>query len=148
MSLIGFGFFFMILRCLIKMFWEYCHFVICINDTFFKDKYHEILFIVIRRDGNNQIYLVVFDISRKVETKTWTLFTRGLHRCIGGRHDLSIIAHWENAINIAITNVFPIIHHSFCNQHLKGYMCVRYTKTKVIERLFWVGMCMIWFDVV
>lgn len=58
-----FRFFFMVLGCSIKVLREYYRLVICIDDAFFKGKYHWALFITIGKDGNYQIYPITFVIG-------------------------------------------------------------------------------------
>ncbi|XP_044461814.1 uncharacterized protein LOC123193094 [Mangifera indica] len=123
--------------CSIRAFREYCRPVICIDGTFLKGRYWCTLFIVVGKDGNNQIYLIAFRVGEREEMMTWTLFLRALHKCIGDLTNLAIISNRHQAITRFVREVFPNVHHGWCNHHIKGNMRARYKQTKHIERLFW-----------
>lgn len=134
----------MALGCSIRTLWEFYHLMICIYCAFLKDKNHKTLFLVVGKDSNNQIYLLVFNIDGKEEIEMWTLFIRGFYRCINNLPHLSIIVDRHNAINAVVANVFPNIHHGYCNQHIKCNMCVIYRKTKIVEGFVSMILMMLW----
>ncbi|XP_044465403.1 uncharacterized protein LOC123195648 [Mangifera indica] len=127
----------MALGCSIRAFRDFCRPVICIDGAFLKGRYWGTLFIAVGKDGNNQIFPLVFGIGGKEETITWSPFLRALYRCIGDIPNLAIISDRHNAIIRCVREVFPNAHHGWCNHHIKGNMRSRYKQTKHIEGLFW-----------
>ncbi|XP_044492696.1 uncharacterized protein LOC123216324 [Mangifera indica] len=111
-----FKFFFMCMGCSIRGFQQFCRPVICINASHLKGKYLGSLFIVVAKDGNNQIYPLAFGIGHKEGLDTWTPFLTYLRMCISDLPDLAIISDRHHSIIAAVAN---------------------FKNTKHIEGLFW-----------
>ncbi|XP_044479364.1 protein FAR1-RELATED SEQUENCE 5-like [Mangifera indica] len=132
-----FKFFFMCMGCSIRGFQQFCRPVICIDASHLKGKYLGSFFIVVAKDGNNQIYPLAFGIGHKEGLDTWTSFLTYLRMCIGDLPDLAIISDRHHSIIAAVANVMPHARHGFCNFHIKGNMRSQFKNTKHIEGLFW-----------
>ena len=73
-------------------FHECCRAAIAIDGTHLKGKYKGILFIVTAMDGNDQIFLIAFEVGHIENDWCWTWFLTKLRNVIGCPRDMIIIS--------------------------------------------------------
>lgn len=58
-------------------------------------------------DGNNQIYLIAFDVGKKEDHAVWCSFLTKFKNCIGEVAELAIMSYQHHVIYTTIVKVFP-----------------------------------------
>ncbi|XP_075099073.1 uncharacterized protein LOC142175961 [Nicotiana tabacum] len=93
--------------------WSYCRLVIAVDATFLKSKYRGVLFVVVSKDANNQIFPLYFGVAESENNEAYIWFFREMRKAIQVRHELVFLSDRNQSIVNGIRKVFPEAHHDF-----------------------------------
>lgn len=120
-----------------------CRPLIGIDGVHLSGNYKDILLSALGIDGNNEIFLIAYDIVDTESTPSWTYFFRNLKICFEKegckRDDWTFISDRMRGVDSAVNEVFPRATRRVCCQHL--YMNCKnagYSGT-AFHKLFWTA---------
>ncbi|XP_062103631.1 uncharacterized protein LOC133814721 [Humulus lupulus] len=100
-------------------FW-YCHPVICVDDTFLKNKYGGHMLCVVALDANNHLFRIVFGLVGSEDHNSWTYFMRKLQEAIGDVENLAFVSDRHASITHALEVVFSDAYHGRLGGEVQG----------------------------
>ncbi|GJY66654.1 transposase, MuDR, MULE transposase domain protein, partial [Tanacetum coccineum] len=102
---------FIALGASIHTFLNYLRPLLIIDAAHLKGEYKGTNLIAVGMDGNNQIVLVAFGISKGETGPCWSWWMSVLKECIGDHNNLLFISDRHPAIALVVHNEFPLAFH-------------------------------------
>ncbi|XP_075099296.1 uncharacterized protein LOC142176123 [Nicotiana tabacum] len=93
--------------------WSYCRLVIAVDATFLKSKYCGVLFVVVSKDTNNQIFPLCFGVAESENNEAYIWFFGEMRKTIQVRRELVFLLDRNQSIANGIRKVFPEAQHDF-----------------------------------
>ncbi|XP_019261874.1 PREDICTED: protein FAR1-RELATED SEQUENCE 4-like [Nicotiana attenuata] len=115
--------------------WSYCRPVIAIEARFLKSKYRGVLFVVVSKDANNQIFPLCFGVAESENNEAYIWFFGEMRKAIQVRRELVFLSDRNQSIANGIRKVFPEAHHGICLYHFEKNLKQRHAKATVINLL-------------
>ncbi|KAH6837263.1 hypothetical protein C2S53_003050 [Perilla frutescens var. hirtella] len=116
---------FLALGACVNVFLQYARPVFVIDGTHLKRKNKRVLFVVVTKDGNEQILPVAVGLGPIENDESWIWFLAHLHMSLGDIDDLLIVSDQHQSIKNAVQAVFPRATHGLCYYHLKNKITKR-----------------------
>ncbi|KAH6800818.1 hypothetical protein C2S52_001282 [Perilla frutescens var. hirtella] len=116
---------FLALGACVNAFIQYARLVLVIDGTHLKGKNKGVLFVVVMKDGNEQILPVAVGLGPIENDESWIWFLAHLHMTLGDIDDLLIVSDQHQSIKNAVEAVFQRATHGLCYYHLKNKMTKR-----------------------
>nr|XP_016468764.1 PREDICTED: uncharacterized protein LOC107791252 [Nicotiana tabacum] len=91
--------------------WSYCRPVIAVDAMFLKSKYRGVLFVVVSKDANNQIFPLCFGVADSENNEAYIWFFREMRKAIQVHRELVFLSDRNQSIANGIRKVFPEAHH-------------------------------------
>lgn len=113
--------------------WSYCRPVIAVDVTFLKSKYRGVLFVVVSKDANNQIFPLCFGVADSENNEAYIWFFEEMRKAIQVRCELVFLSDRNQSIANGIRKVFPEAHHGICLYHFEKNLKQRHAKATVIN---------------
>ncbi|XP_019255153.1 PREDICTED: protein FAR1-RELATED SEQUENCE 4-like [Nicotiana attenuata] len=113
--------------------WSYCRPVIAVDATFLKSKYRGVLFVVVSKDANNQIFPLCFGVADSENNEAYIGFFEVMRKAIQVRRELVFLPDRNQSIAKGIRKVFPEAHHGICLYHFEKNLKQRHAKATVIN---------------
>ncbi|XP_070010709.1 uncharacterized protein [Nicotiana sylvestris] len=113
--------------------WSYCRPVIAVDATFLKSKYRGVLFVVVSKDANNQIFPLCFGVADSENNEAYIWFFGEMRKKIQVRRELVFLSDRNQSIANGIRKVFPEAHHGICLYHFEKNLKQRHAKAMVIN---------------
>nr|XP_016492338.1 PREDICTED: protein FAR1-RELATED SEQUENCE 8-like [Nicotiana tabacum] len=107
--------------------------VIAVDTTFLKSKYHGVLFVILSKDANNQIFPLCFGVADSENNEAYIWFFGEIRKSIQVRRELVFLPDRNQSIANGITKVFPEAHHGIYLYHIEKNLKQRHTKATVIN---------------
>ncbi|KAH6786878.1 hypothetical protein C2S52_006430 [Perilla frutescens var. hirtella] len=92
--------------------------VIAIDGTHLKGKTKGILFVAVKKDGNEQCFPLAIGVGPIENDAAWTWFMERFKRDFGDRDDLVIVSDQHVSIKNAVKAVYPTAVHGLCYYHI------------------------------
>ncbi|XP_017970397.1 PREDICTED: uncharacterized protein LOC108660656 [Theobroma cacao] len=92
--------------------------VVAIDTIHLKGRFKGILFVVVCKDANEQIYPVAFGIGHVEDKESWSWFFNQLRRAIGCPKNAMFIFDQDLGIKNAVEKLYKDAYHGLCNYHL------------------------------
>ena len=102
----------------IRGFVSHIRHVLVVDGTTLKGRYKGTMYIASAMDGNEQIYLVAFDIRDGENDAAYISFFQNLKDAIGDLLDLVFVTDIHKTIESAIRTIFPNAFHILCMYHI------------------------------
>nr|KAJ0199786.1 hypothetical protein LSAT_V11C600341710 [Lactuca sativa] len=80
--------------------------------------FNGVLAVATSIDGNNDMFLVAYDVLEFENTKSWTWFLKSLKKAIGTPNGLVISSDMHKGLEVSITHVYPNVKHHEYISHL------------------------------
>ncbi|KAH6760242.1 hypothetical protein C2S51_017191 [Perilla frutescens var. frutescens] len=116
---------FFALGACVNAFIQYARPVLVIDGTYLKGKNKGVLFVLVTKDGNEQILPVAVGLGPIENDESWIWFLAHLHMALGDIDDLLIVSDQHQSIKNVVEAVFPRATHGLCYYHLKNKMMKR-----------------------
>nr|XP_016478742.1 PREDICTED: protein FAR1-RELATED SEQUENCE 4-like [Nicotiana tabacum] len=113
--------------------WSYCRTIIAVDATFLKSKYRGVLFVVVSKDANNQIFPIFFGVAESENNKAYIWFFGEMRKAIQVRRELVFLSDRNQSIANGIRKVFPEAHHGICLYHFEKNLKQRHAKATAIN---------------
>nr|XP_016457101.1 PREDICTED: uncharacterized protein LOC107780986 [Nicotiana tabacum] len=84
--------------------------VITVDATFLKSKYRGVLFVVVSKDTNNQIFPLYFGVADSKNNEAYILFFGKMRKAIQVRRELVFLSDRNQSIANGIRKVFPEVN--------------------------------------
>ncbi|XP_017985397.1 PREDICTED: uncharacterized protein LOC108663978, partial [Theobroma cacao] len=115
--------------------------VVAIDATHLKGRFKGILFVVVCKDANEQIYPLAFGIGHVEDEKSWLWFLNQLRRAIGCPENAMFIFDQHFGIKNVVEKVYKDAHHGLCNYHLGKNVKNRFKREDVAAIFTMVAKC-------
>ncbi|XP_057801399.1 uncharacterized protein LOC131016677 [Salvia miltiorrhiza] len=92
--------------------------IIVVDGTHLKGRNRGVLFVVVTKDGNEQIFPLAIGLGPIENDESWTWFLSNLRRCYNPPKGLMIVSDQHKSIENAIRYVYPNAAHGLCYHHL------------------------------
>ncbi|XP_075088166.1 protein FAR1-RELATED SEQUENCE 5-like [Nicotiana tabacum] len=113
--------------------WSYCRPVIAVDATFLKSKYRGVLFVIVSKNANNQIFSLCFGVADSENNAAFIWFSGEMRKAIQIRRELVFLSDRNQSIANEIRKVFPEAHHGICLYHFDKNLKQRHAKATVIN---------------
>ncbi|XP_070010433.1 protein FAR1-RELATED SEQUENCE 4-like [Nicotiana sylvestris] len=113
--------------------WSYCRLVITVDATVLKSKYRGVLFVVVSKDANSQIFPLCFGVADSENNEAYIWFFGKMRKAIQVRRELVFLSDRNQSIANGIRKVFPEAHHGICLYHFEKNLKQRHAKATVIN---------------
>ncbi|XP_070004318.1 uncharacterized protein [Nicotiana sylvestris] len=113
--------------------WSYCRPVIAVDATFLKSKYRGVLFIVVSKDANNQIFPLCFGVGDSENNEAYIWFFEEIRKATQVRRELVFLSDRNQSIANGIRKVFLEAHHGICLYHFEKDLKQRHAKATVFN---------------
>ncbi|XP_070017936.1 uncharacterized protein [Nicotiana sylvestris] len=113
--------------------WSYCRPVIAVDAPFLKSKYRGVLFVVVSKDANNQIFPLCFGVADSENNEAYIWFFGEMRKVIQVRRELVFLSDINQSIANEIRKVFPEAHHGICLYHFEKNLKQRHAKVTVFN---------------
>ncbi|XP_070003249.1 uncharacterized protein LOC107812084 [Nicotiana tabacum] len=113
--------------------WSYCRPIIAVDAMVLKSKYHGVLFVVVSKDANNQIFHLSFSVADPENNEAYISFFGEMRKAIQVRRELVFLSYRNQSITNGIRNVYPEAHHGICLYHFEKNLKQRHAKATVIN---------------
>ncbi|XP_075097830.1 protein FAR1-RELATED SEQUENCE 5-like [Nicotiana tabacum] len=91
--------------------WSYCGPVIVVDAMFLKFKYRGVLFVVVSKDANNQIFPLYFGVAESENNEAYIWFFEEMRKAIQVHRKLVFLSDRNQSIANGIRKVFPEAHY-------------------------------------
>ncbi|XP_062078413.1 uncharacterized protein LOC133782947 isoform X1 [Humulus lupulus] len=112
--------------------------VICVDDTFLKNKHGGHMLCVVALDANNHLYTIAFRLVGNENHNSWKYFITKLKEAIGDIDDLAFMLDRPASIIHALEVVFPDAYHDACYHHINMNVKARF-KTDHSHNEMWAA---------
>nr|XP_016515956.1 PREDICTED: protein FAR1-RELATED SEQUENCE 8-like [Nicotiana tabacum] len=113
--------------------WCYCRPVIAVDAIFLKSKYRGVLFVVVSKDANNQIFPLSFGVVDSENNDAYIWFFGEMRKAIQVRRELVFLSDRNQSIANGIRKVYPEAHHGIRLYHFEKHLKQRRAKATVIN---------------
>ncbi|XP_019266233.1 PREDICTED: uncharacterized protein LOC109243712 [Nicotiana attenuata] len=113
--------------------WSYCRPVIAVDATFLKSKYRGVLFVVVSKDANNQIFPLSFGVADSENNEAYILFFGEMRKAIQVCRELVFLSDRNQSIANRIRKVYLEAHHGICLYLSEKNLKQRHAKATVIN---------------
>ncbi|XP_070048991.1 uncharacterized protein [Nicotiana tomentosiformis] len=107
--------------------------VIAVDATFLKLKYHGVLFVVVSKDANNQIFPLSFSIADSENNDAYIWFFGEMRKAIQVHRELVFLSDRNQSIANGIRKVYSEAHHGICLYHFEKNLKQRHAKATVFN---------------
>ncbi|XP_050290201.1 uncharacterized protein LOC126728421 [Quercus robur] len=121
---------------------KHCRPVISIDATHLYGKYKGKLLIAMAKDGNNEVYPLIFSVVESESTETWGWFLACLLTYVIDRTNLCIISNRHREIQSCFDDTtrgylqLPLTHHQYCLCHLVSNINTNFNSV-LLKNLVW-----------
>ncbi|XP_057803379.1 uncharacterized protein LOC131018682 [Salvia miltiorrhiza] len=93
--------------------------VVVIDATHLKGKYKGVMFVVVTKDGNEQVFPLAVGLGDKENDSSWLWFLTRLKRAFGVLENMLFVSDQHISIKNVVEAVFPGVPHGLCTYHLQ-----------------------------
>ncbi|XP_070015062.1 uncharacterized protein [Nicotiana sylvestris] len=122
------------LKCIVdKCGWNICLLVLRSCSISSCQKYRGVLFVVVSKDANNQIFPLCFGVADSENNEAYIWFFGEMRKAIQVRRELVFLSDRNQSIANGIRKVFPEAHHGICLYHFEKNLKQRHAKATLIN---------------
>lgn len=92
--------------------------IIVVDGTHLKGKNYDLMFVVVAKDANEQLFPLTYGIGPIEDHESWTWFMQGLLKAFGPLKGHLNVSYQHLSIIHAVRVMFPEAIHVFCYYHL------------------------------
>ncbi|XP_019241970.1 PREDICTED: uncharacterized protein LOC109222009, partial [Nicotiana attenuata] len=107
--------------------------IISVDAMSLKSKYRGVLFVVVSKDANNQIFPLCFGVAESKNNEAYIWFFGEMRKAIQVRLELVFLSDRNKSIANGIKKVFPEAHHGICLYHFEKNLKQRHAKATVFN---------------